>query len=125
VVSDNLNVLWADSTLEDFAFSYDMLRLGIRETTGRRVSVVGHGQVGIELVGFWDETVIADGTLVEAHPFAEKCEREIDQRFGSRRPTTGSPGRECGEFVTLVVSLSDGAQLLCTAAEFTSDVAPT
>ncbi len=40
----------------------------------------------------------------------------LTERLGAELPTSGSPARNAGKFETLVVTLSDGARILCTAA---------
>jgi hypothetical protein len=115
---EELDVLWADAQLIGIQASYDAFELALRETTGRAVRVVALGHIGFQLVGFWDETVIDSADLVPAHPFADLCVGSIAERLGGFPPATGSPARNGPRFTTLVVSLSDGATILCTAAAF-------
>lgn len=121
---DDLNVLWADAALEGFAFDYDHVEIRIRESTGQRVTVQADGQIGVDVCGFWDETVIESGTLVEEHPFANECRRALVERLGSDLPESGSPRRNRGTFSTLVISLIDGTLMLCVAADFTTERQP-
>jgi hypothetical protein len=112
-----LDILWADAQLNGVFATYDKVELEVRETTGRRVGVTAVGHIGFKLVGFWDETVIESADIVAAHPFADACLASISERLGEPAPETGSPERNSRDFVTLVVSFSDGAVLLCAAAE--------
>jgi hypothetical protein len=123
MATDALDILWADAELNGVFATYDKVELELRETTGRRVRVIAVGHIGFQLVGFWDETVIESADIVSAHPFADACVRSISQRLGESAPATGSPERNSRDFVTLVVSLSDGAVLLCAAAELHTEVA--
>lgn len=118
MISDVLDVRWADAQLSGIAASYDRCEFEIKETSGRRVWVIAAGHIGFQLIGLWDETVIESADIIAAHPFADRCLRSISERLGEPAPPSGSPGRNAGHFATLVLSLSDGARLLCTAAEF-------
>ncbi len=123
MATDVLDVLWADAQIISVLVSYDNVEIGLRETTGRSVRVIAAGHVGVQLIGFWDEVVVESADIVPAHPFAERCLRSITERLGEPAPSTGSPDRNSRDFATLVVSLSDGAVLLCTAARFEAEVA--
>jgi hypothetical protein len=118
MTSDRLDIRWADAQLSGVVASYERCEFEITETSGRRVRVVAAGHIGFQLIGFWDEIVIESADIVPAHPFAERCLQSISERLGEPAPSSGSPERNAGDFSTLVVSLSDGAVLLCTAAEF-------
>jgi hypothetical protein len=118
MTSDRLDIRWADAQLSGVDASYERCEFEITETDGRRVRVLAVGHIGFQLTGFWDEIVIESADIVPAHPFAEQCLQSISERLGEPAPPSGSPERNSGEFSTLVVSLSDGAVLLCTAAKF-------
>lgn len=122
-VESTLDILWADAQITSLTASYGKVELEVRETTGRQVRVVARGHIGFQLLGFWDEVVVESADLVRAHPFADQCLRSITERLGEPAPPTGSPERNSGEFVTLAVSLSDGAVLLCAAAAFNTEAA--
>lgn len=113
-----LPIRWADAVLLDLAMSYDTIEVKVLESGGNEVTIVARGQIGLELVGFWDEVVIEDGTLVESHPFADRCLESISERLGWPAPASGSPERNRGRYATLVLALSDGSTFRCAAAEF-------
>ena len=81
-----------------------------------RRTCVGH--IGLSIEGFWDEVVIADADVVEFHPFLDRCLTSLAERLGDDLPATGSPARDGRQFSTLVVTLDDGARILCSAARF-------
>ena len=116
-----LNVMWADADLEGLTFDYGRVELRIRETTGQRVTIGALGQIGLRICGFWDESIIESGVLVDDHPFADDCRRALVERLGSDLTKSGSPSRNRGKFSTLVISLIDGADLVCVAAEFSAE----
>ncbi len=108
---------WIDAYLLGIAIEYEQVVLDLRDSAGdlARISALGH--VGVSLVGFWDETVIDDAKIVADHPFGELCRSSIEERLGTPLDS-GSPDRNSKHVETLVVSLSDGAQLLIAAASF-------
>jgi hypothetical protein len=110
-----VDVLWTDAELHSVTVDYDAVRLELIETTGRRVVVVAHGHIGVAVEGFWDEVIVADGDVVENHPFAERCWESIVARSADRLDS-GSPDRNTRTFTTLVVTLIDGCRLLVAAA---------
>lgn len=123
MATESLDILWADAQITSLSVSYDSVELDVRESSGRRVRVVADGHIGFQLLGFWDEVVVESADLVPAHPFAEQCLTSIAERLGEPAPPTGSLERNSGKFRTLVVSLSDGALLLCAAARFHTELA--
>ena len=114
-------VRWADAELESVTYTYDLVRIVVRETAGRLVSVEGHGPVGLEVEGFWDEAVISEADLIENHPFADRCWRSIESRLGIEPPVSGSPDRNLKSFKTLVIALADGCYIRVAAARFTAE----
>jgi hypothetical protein len=68
-----LDVLWADAELDALSVDYESARVTVRETTGAMVSIAGHGVIGADLIGMWDEIVVSTGGLVDNHPFADDC----------------------------------------------------
>jgi hypothetical protein len=102
--------------------SYEAISLKLVEATGRQVTLTAFGHVGVEVVGFWDEVLVDAADVVQAHPFADRCLASINERLGAVPPATGSVARNRMDYSTLVVTFSDGARLICAAAEFVIDV---
>jgi hypothetical protein len=124
-VSEHLqSIRWPDAVLIELVVSYDDVTLNFRESSGRRVAIVAQGHIGVNLAGLWDEVVVDGVELVEAHPFAEECISSVIERLGSLDTPTGSPRRRTKSFSTLVVSLTDGVELLCVAGNFVVEVSP-
>jgi hypothetical protein len=115
-----LDVLWPDAELDSVFIDYDSARVTLRETTGSVVSVEGHGVIGTDLIGLWDEIVVSSGELVGGHPFAAQCWNAVQQRLGDGLSDSGSPDRNSRAFTTLVITLSDGCELRVVASRFTA-----
>lgn len=115
---DIAGILWADATLDGGSLDYDHLVLTVTESTGRRVTLTCEGYIGLALEGVWDESVVETASLVEAHPFGERCECLVRERHGDTPPDSGSPARNTANFSTLVLTLIDGTDLLCCASSF-------
>src|SRR4051812_17646009 len=112
---DAPDVLWADAQLVGGDGSYGEFALALVEAAGRGMRLIGGGRMGFERVGFWDEVVVEGASVIAAPPFAAECIASIALRLGDP-PPSGSPEGNARGFSTLVVSLSDGARILCTAA---------
>lgn len=117
--SDLDTVWWEDASLDGVSLDYDRVVIAVTETTGRKVRLICDGHIGRSLEAFWDETVVAAASLVPVHPFGDRCELRLRERYGDALPESGSPDRNAGHFSTLVLSLIDGIDLLCCAARFT------
>lgn len=111
-------VLWADAAIQTLVVTYDAVIVSLRESTGREVSLRCVGHIGLSIEGFWDEVVIDSADLVPSHPFMDRCLASLRERLGDVLPPTGSPSRDTLEFSTLVITMGDGARILCTASEF-------
>jgi hypothetical protein len=112
-----MNVLWPDARVESVNVSYDAIQIELVETSGRRVTVLGVGHIGFAIEGFWDEVIVQSASIVESHPFAERCwasivSRQLDQ------VDSGSIERNQRSFSTLVATLIDGSQMFVAAARF-------
>lgn len=111
-------VLWPDAEIQRVVVNYDDVCVSVRESTGRLVDLRCIGHIGLSIEGFWDEVVVDDAGLVAAHPFMDRCLASLRERLGDDLPPTGSPSRDAQDFTTLVITLSDGARILCTASGF-------
>lgn len=111
-------VLWPDAEIQALVVNYDAVLVSVRESTGRRVDLRCIGHIGLSIEGFWDEVVVANADLVAAHPFMDRCLDSLRERLGEDLPPTGSPHRDAQDFATLVITLSDGARIVCTASGF-------
>jgi hypothetical protein len=116
-----VDVLWADAELESLSCDYDAVRITLRETTGRLVTVQADGPIGFELSGLWDEVIVERGQLLPDDTFSQRCWLAVQHRLGSDVPDSGSAARNTRRFTTLVVRLIDGAELRVAAAEFSTD----
>lgn len=112
------DVLWPDAEIQGVVFNYDDVIVSVREPTGRQVDLRCLGHIGLSIEGFWDEVVVDSADLVATHPFMDRCLASLRERLGDDLPPTGSPSRDAQDFTTLVITLSDGARILCTASEF-------
>lgn len=115
-----MDVLWADAELESLSLDYDAARLLVRETTGRVVTVVGSGVIGVELLGLWDEVIIERGEVVADDRFARDCYQRVMERVGPEVPDSGSAARNTRRFSTLRVDFIDGSHLRLAAAGFSA-----
>jgi hypothetical protein len=106
------------SAVEALQVTYDAALLHVRESSGRRVDLRCVGHIGLLIEDWWDDTIIRSADVVATHPFMDRCLESLTERLGAELPTSGSPARNAGKFETLVVTLIDGARILCTAAEF-------
>ncbi len=116
VVSEGLDVLWADAELESLSLDYELVTLNLRETTGVPVVVEAHGPISLALDGLWDEVIIESGALVENDEFAARGWNAIQARLGSALSDSGYPDRNRRTFQTLLVTMIDGCQLRVAAA---------
>jgi hypothetical protein len=112
------SVLWADAEITGIEVTYDAVVLVVREPTGRQVELRCGGHIGLSIEGFWDEVVVASAEILAAHPFRDICGASLARRLGQDLPPSGSPLRDRQDFSTLVVTLIDGAQILCVASVF-------
>jgi hypothetical protein len=104
-------VLWPDAELKGVDIDYDHLRLTVRESTGICKRVVCEGYLGYELAGFWDEVLIAHAELDVDGAFLARCVSGINQRLGAQHSPSGSPVRNLGYPMQLVITLDDGCKL--------------
>ena len=115
------NVLWADAEIENITIDYGDVRIGVRESTGRRMGIVCRGYIGYSAVGFWDEVVVERADCDSRDPFLSECLRSLESRYGETLPDTGSPSRDLRSWTVLRIYLSDGANLKIAAAEFVAE----
>ena len=114
----DVDILWADASLEALNVTYENVVLRVREDRGRDVDVVGFGPIGVEFVGLWDEVIVAGASLTQDHPFAQRCWNGVSERLGESPPLSGSAERNLRTRVTLEVIFIDGSRLLAAAARF-------
>jgi hypothetical protein len=113
-----VDVLWADAELESLAVDYDDARVILRESTGRVVTVVGVGLIGVEFLGLWDELIVERGKVVAGDAFSRECYQRVLDRLGPHVRDSGSPVRNRRRFSTLTVTFIDGSALRIAAADF-------
>lgn len=111
-------VRWPDAAIEGLRIDYDAVWLDVKESSGRGVELRCAGHIGFLIEGYWDETIIQSADVVTDHPFMRRNLESMRERLGAEPPTSGSPARNTGNYETLVVTLIDGVQILCTAAAF-------
>lgn len=104
-------VLWADAELIAITIDYENLTLTLRESTGKIQRLVCEGYVGYEMVGVWDEVVIAGARLDATGPFLARCINELDGRLGTNRRASGSEARNRTVTMELTIILSDGCEV--------------
>jgi hypothetical protein len=108
VLSD---VLWPDAELCRIDIDYGDLRLVLRESSGLIKQVICEGYLGYELVGFWDEIVVANAELVDSGPFLDRCMSSIMHRLGTSPFPSGSEARNRERVMQLILTFGDGCQL--------------
>jgi hypothetical protein len=92
----------------------------LRETTGRVVTVVAGGVIGVELLGLWDEVIIEHGEVLADDPFDRDCYERVLRRLGPNVSNSGSTARNTRNFSTLRVVFTDGSELRLAAGEFST-----
>jgi hypothetical protein len=105
------SVLWADAELGPVDVDYDNFSFSILESTGVSKRIVCEGYLGYELVGFWDEIIIATGKLNTTGSFLDRCMLDIARRIGAKRLPSGSEARNREHGLQLVVTFLDGCEL--------------
>lgn len=115
-----LSVLWPDAEILSVHVDYHAVTLQIRETTGLERRIRCGGQIGYQLVGFWDEVVVESARVVLEDPFLDECLRTIRVACGATPPTTGNPARNRQSWRLLSIHLADGTVFRIAAAEFTT-----
>jgi hypothetical protein len=113
-----MDVLWADAELESLTVDYEAARLSVRETTGRVVTVVAKGVIGVDFLGLWDEVVVERAAIESDDAFSRECQRRIEERLGRDVADSGSPERNSRRFSTLTLTFIDGATLRLAAASY-------
>jgi hypothetical protein len=113
-----MDVLWADAELESLTLDYEAARLSVRETTGRTVTVVAKGVIGVDFLGLWDEVIIERAAIASGDAFSRECQRRIEARLGRDVGDSGSPERNSRRFSTLTVTFIDGATLRVAAGSY-------
>ncbi len=113
-----LGINWPDASLDSITWDADEVHLAIGiEGVNAPVTVIGHGPIGLQHAGLWDEMLIESATLTDGHPFAAQCWASIQAR-GADEDDSGSPDRNGRHFQTLAITLQDGSEALVVAARF-------
>ena len=115
-------ILWADAELLDIAIDYENLSLTLRESTGKINRVVCEGYIGYEMVGMWDEVVVAHARLETVGPFLTRCVEELERRLGDNRLPSGSAARNLAMAMQLTIVLSDGGEVHVAMKGLRSDL---
>jgi len=118
------DVLWPDAELESVTIDYDAVVLLLTESTGIKRRIFCHGHLGMELPGFWDEVVVAQGEVLDQDPFLDRCQTAIQERFRNSPPATGNDDRNSKVSRLLRVTLGDGTELKVVASRFESEDVP-
>lgn len=105
------DILWADAELLGITVDYENLSLNLRESTGRTRRLVCEGYIGYEVVGVWDEIVVARAHLDTKGQFLTRCIESLERRLGTSRLPSGSTARNGTTAVELVIVLSDGCEV--------------
>ena len=109
---------WADAQLERIEVDYEVVILHIVDSRGARWRVVCGGYIGVEIAGFWDESIIDLADLLEDDPFMGRCLANLEARLGRERNESGSPARNAGRWRTLLVGLIDRMPIRIVANSF-------
>jgi len=88
----------------------------------RELLVTATGFIGFTVVGFWDETIIANAEFHRTHSAITRHLESIRARLGSRPPESGSIERNAFEWYALLIHLSDGATIEIVAATLSASV---
>ena len=118
-----MDVLWADSSLERVEIDYNSVVLSITESTGSVVRVRCTGHIAFEFSGFWDETIVEDGEILDEGEALARATLAVGRFTDATQAQTGSPERnEVGvPFRLLDVTLIDGLHLRCVARRFETE----
>ena len=115
------NVLWADAEIGSITIDYGEMRIAVNESRGRRMVVRCRGYIGYSAVGFWDEVAVESADCDRGDPFLGECLRNLESRYGTELPDTGSPERDLRSWNVLRILLSDGVILKIAAAQFVAE----
>jgi hypothetical protein len=70
------------------------------------------GYIGYKVVGFWDETIVASGSVEYDHPFITERLDAARAKYGDKAWPTGSPARNRNNWSLLKIELIDGIEIL-------------
>ena len=111
-------ILWREAELLDIAIDYSDVRVRIQESTGSERVLMCEGYLGYELVGFWDEIIIARATVTAVGELRARCLRSLDERLGRSRAASGSIARNVLDVLQLTIELDDATAIHVVASSF-------
>jgi len=105
------SVLWPDAELEALQIGYDFINIKVEESNGLVRIIRCEGYIGFEGVGFWDEIVISEATMLKKHELIDRCLSSISNRLGGSAVDSGSIARNLRDWGLFQIKFIDGTEL--------------